>query len=430
MQKLTIKNLGPIVDCTVEIRDFMVFTGPQASGKSTIAKSIFFFNNLKNILYTNYFKLVTVNKVLKTESLEDSFTRILQKAFRQSFGLESVIKSSGMVAFEYDNSSRIEIVFEPVTEGISIKALFDDTIKRQLKTLEQMFDTDARNDAEKIKKFINEEIFASDMNVIYIPAGRSLLTMLSSQINYIYAVLDEQQKNSIDYCTQCYLEEVFRIKEFFDSSLDRLMRRVVDEADYQIKQSEAEAAIQLIRNILHGEYRNINGEERLYYSEEQYVKMNYASSGQQEAVWITNILLYHMLGRYNTCFIIEEPESHLFPETQKQMIELISLIKNGRNRAIITTHSPYILGSVNNLLYANFIAGDVDGQRLSKIVNDKIWLEFENMSAYYITDGKLKDIRDDEIENINHDVIDGVSEIINEDFESMVSLKFECKGDA
>ena len=41
MEKLVINKLGPIEHCELEIKDFMVFTGPQASGKSTIAKSIF-----------------------------------------------------------------------------------------------------------------------------------------------------------------------------------------------------------------------------------------------------------------------------------------------------------------------------------------------------------------------------------------------------
>ena len=40
------------------------------------------------------------------------------------------------------------------------------------------------------------------------------------------------------------------------------------------------------------------------------------------------------------------------------------------NRAIITTHSPYILGEFNNLLYANEIHG-VDEQR-NEIVDKKM----------------------------------------------------------
>ena len=43
MQKIIIHQLGPVEHCELEINDFMIFTGPQASGKSTIAKSVFGF---------------------------------------------------------------------------------------------------------------------------------------------------------------------------------------------------------------------------------------------------------------------------------------------------------------------------------------------------------------------------------------------------
>ena len=42
MPKLTVHNLGPIQDCEIELENFCVLTGPQASGKSTAAKAIFF----------------------------------------------------------------------------------------------------------------------------------------------------------------------------------------------------------------------------------------------------------------------------------------------------------------------------------------------------------------------------------------------------
>ena len=51
MQKLVIEKFGPIEKCEVIVKDFLVFTGPQASGKSTVAKSIFFFNYIKDIFF-------------------------------------------------------------------------------------------------------------------------------------------------------------------------------------------------------------------------------------------------------------------------------------------------------------------------------------------------------------------------------------------
>ena len=51
MERLIINNLGPIKACDIQVNDFMIFNGAQASGKSTVAKSIFFFKNIKNLLY-------------------------------------------------------------------------------------------------------------------------------------------------------------------------------------------------------------------------------------------------------------------------------------------------------------------------------------------------------------------------------------------
>ena len=240
--------------------------------------------------------------------------------------------------------------------------------------------------------------------------------MLSSQINYVYAVLDDRQRRMIDYCTQCYLEEVFRVKEFFKDSPERLMNQVKKTAGYGPEIEYAGSIIGLMRDILGGEYCNTNGTERLMFDSDTSVIMNYASSGQQEAVWIVNLLFYYMLGKRKTLFIIEEPESHLFPGTQKLMTEFITIVKNGKNRVIITTHSPYILGSINNLLYANKIADEENRSDIEAIIPSDQWIDYETMGAYFLSDGLVKNICDDEFEDIDHDVIDGVSGVINSNF--------------
>lgn len=425
MQKLSITNLGPIKECTIDVKDFMVFTGPQASGKSTVAKSIFFFNNLKNILFSMYQKQIATKPLFEIGTLEDYFTKEVQRAFLQSFGVTNDTNAYGTVTYEYDNSASVVINLEPADDEISVVAVFDDYLKSKLAALSELLKSDDRKDVEKVRNFIYRDMFASELDVVYIPAGRSLLTMLSSQINYIYAVMDDQQKYTIDYCTQTYLEEVLRIKEFFNTSPDKLARKVTNDVDYKINQADVDAAIELMKTILHGEYRNVNGVEKLYFSDEHSVRMNYASSGQQEAVWITNILFYHMLGRRNTLFVIEEPESHLFPETQKAVVELISLVKNGSNKAIITTHSPYVLGSVNNLLYANHISDGNKDAEIEAVVPRCLWLNFENLGAYYLSEGKVKSIASSEYNDIDHDVIDGVSGVLNETYEKLMDIARE-----
>lgn len=46
--KVTIKQFGPIENIELEIKDMTVLTGFQSSGKSTIAKTIYFFRTLKD----------------------------------------------------------------------------------------------------------------------------------------------------------------------------------------------------------------------------------------------------------------------------------------------------------------------------------------------------------------------------------------------
>ena len=51
MHQLLIERLGPIHHCEFTIRQYTVLTGYQASGKSTIAKAVYFFRTLKGDIY-------------------------------------------------------------------------------------------------------------------------------------------------------------------------------------------------------------------------------------------------------------------------------------------------------------------------------------------------------------------------------------------
>ena len=58
MQKIEIRNFGPIKELNLDIKDFSIFIGPQASGKSTIAKTIFFFKSLNDDLVKYFIESV------------------------------------------------------------------------------------------------------------------------------------------------------------------------------------------------------------------------------------------------------------------------------------------------------------------------------------------------------------------------------------
>jgi predicted ATPase len=62
------------------------------------------------------------------------------------------------------------------------------------------------------------------------------------------------------------------------------------------------------------------------------------------------ILFLKYLVRPGDLVILEEPESHLHPASQRQMARGIARLVNAGVRVIITTHSDYFIGQVNNLL--------------------------------------------------------------------------------
>ena len=104
------------------------------------------------------------------------------------------------------------------------------------------------------------------------------------------------------------------------------------------------------------------------------------------------------------------------------MVEFISLVKNDRHKVVLTTHSPYVLGSINNLLCAANTAKSADQHEVDRIIPESLWLKYENMGAYYMEEGNAKDIMDEEVREIDHDVIDGASRELNSQYDAMMEV--------
>ena len=89
------------------------------------------------------------------------------------------------------------------------------------------------------------------------------------------------------------------------------------------------------------------------------------------------LFLRHSVGRGDT-LIVEEPESHLHPAKQAELVEVIAAVVNSGIRVVLTTHSDWILEKLANLvLSSQQPAGAVQ----SKLALDKdsvgVWL-FQN----------------------------------------------------
>ena len=80
--------------------------------------------------------------------------------------------------------------------------------------------------------------------------------------------------------------------------------------------------------------------------------LNQTSSMVSELAPIILFLKY--LVRPGDLLILEEPESHLHPDAQRQMARGIVRLVNAGVKVLITTHSDYLVSQINNLLRISF----------------------------------------------------------------------------
>lgn len=430
LQHIKIEKLGPVEYCEMDVYPMIVLTGAQGTGKSTIAKAIYFFKMFKSIALQQIQK-ERFSRAFTEEknTLQYRIMKELRSVFLQEFGSTWGMSRELGLSYEFGKEYWIRVgLIHDKDNPNYIWIEFSKMLTELMKKWEREFvDTEALVDAEEMRLTI-----ALDLNdkfeIVYIPAGRSMMTLLSNHINYIYSTMDDVQKRMIDYCTKNYLEMTMKLKPAFAKSRKEMIDDVYQTTTEKMNGSVLNYARRLMENILKGEYFYSDGEERLLIDthKKNYVKINFASSGQQESVWILNILFYYLLYGKNTSVIIEEPESHLFPDVQKLISEFIVLFYNQGNQVLLTTHSPYVLGSLNNMLYADKMnKKGVAG--VEKVIDSNIWLDAERTEAYFVADGGAESCKDIEMCAIKNEVIDGVSGVINDEFDKLLELYYAGK---
>ena len=428
MHQLIIHHLGPIQDCNISIKQTTVLTGYQASGKSTIAKAIYFFRTIKDDIYN----LVQRNKLDRsfandtiheqeenhTRSFRGDFERCVRSKFLNTFGTSYSMDSDMLISYRYSADVSVTISLREATTFLGQNFVWVDypqTVRSFLKQIED----DIPNENELKQKLA--ELFDDSYETVYIPAGRSALTVLGSLFSYFYSTMDDSQKRLLDSCTRNYVERVMKLRPQFSNGLEGLLEGVSE--NIQVKQIYVEA-LNLIENILKGRYTVSEGEERIWIDRNHYTKINFASSGQQEVVWIVNMLFYYLVTDNKGFFIIEEPESNLFPESQKLIVELITLVSNCNNAVLITTHSPYVLGTINNMIYAG-IVGALAPERVDKIISHAKWIDTDKFDAFFVKEGTAVQCVDQELMQIDNALLDRISHVINSDYDKLFDIENE-----
>jgi hypothetical protein len=190
---------------------------------------------------------------------------------------------------------------------------------------------------------------------------------------------------------------------------------------------------QEIEQILAGQYVKQSDQDWIDAAGRR-VNLTNASSGQQESLPMLLVLASQRsanAGRRKLYFV-EEPEAHLFPVSQRRLVNIFSSLSAGfGNEFFLTTHSPYILASVNNLMFASGLldrASQSDVTRITKIIEGASPIRFEDVKAYTVKDGVAVSIVDPETRVIGTSVIDSVSDEFEGVLSQLVSIELGTKG--
>ncbi|CAG5005297.1 hypothetical protein DYBT9275_03557 [Dyadobacter sp. CECT 9275] len=175
-------------------------------------------------------------------------------------------------------------------------------------------------------------------------------------------------------------------------------------------------------------YRNIRGLDFVFHDENNYLPLSSSASGYQSIIPIQLVLENAPLYYDDICYIIEEPELNLYPITQKRLVNyIISKSNNLKKQALLTTHSPYVLSSLNNLLFAYKVAQRHPEQtaEISRIIPRESWLNPDEFAAYFVADGTVRSIVNPKTGLISENELDGVSEDIGDEFDTLMEIYSE-----
>ncbi|MBO4573958.1 MAG: AAA family ATPase [Bacteroidales bacterium] len=395
MRKLTIKNFGPVLNAELELKAVNLLIGEQSIGKSTIAKLI--------TIMTDIFSLCMIIRTGHIGWIDQL----------KNYGLDIYSKDDYSVQYEWvekDLHLILTITKEHVqtsfTQGTTI-ITDPDTISKLLFGLKPIYhqeqyvnqikaaveNTDGKEPKELISS-LRQLVF----NSIYIPAERSFFSFFNKALPALNLVRESIPQNLLRFAL-----------------------------DYQNAKSAYSKYDSTLLNVSY-EYDGSDDYFTDHTSSQRY-HLSYASSGIQSTMPLLLVLQYAVNKREYSSFVIEEPETNLFPDKQVALLRHILKTVNSDGRTLtITTHSPYLLSALNNSLFAGLMLkqyGEGIKEDISKVFDKDCFLTPEECSVYSLGESVngegvyCKSVVDLETGMIDSNALDGVSLLLSEEFNKL-----------
>jgi hypothetical protein len=419
-ESITVTGFAGLKEIVLCLGDFNLLIGPQATGKSIIAKLLFY---CKSVVWQAF-------TAAENQQSKRDFDRDLIKRFEELFPPQSWGNKAFQIEYKY-NDFFVKISRSAGTDD-NLEIDYSEFLHEELIRLRRFLKAAQQNPQNENEDFGQREVIfnmrqslttnlqqkfgprASSIQ-LFIPAGRSFFANLQ---NSVFSFLSGN--NAIDP----FLKEFGAFYENTKRSGNYLRTRAEENKAF-LDESES-----IIQEILCGKYVIEKGKDYLDVIDGRRIHLGNCSSGQQETLPLALILKrLPLLRRSNGHTVyIEEPEAHLFPMSQRLILELIALTFNTsspRLQVLITTHSPYVLTALNNLLQAGALYETLkktEQVRLAKLVPQSRAIPIASVSAYALTRDGCKSIIDPETKLLSAELIDQVSTDLAIQFDHLIGL--------
>ena len=418
MNKLIIKNIGPLKSVAVTLAKYNLFIGPQSSGKSCI---------LKIASYCNW-----VEKRIELSQSPDDYLNEFEfwKRLVDYHRLNGFIKEGFLIKYE---SSYMAFSISGSPEKIQFSFKWKPRNRWQYRRPQISYIPAERNIVAVIPNWFDIS-FSNDNNIKgYMSDWEnarntfpqySKLDILNLGVSYYY---DKEQSRErihinnnaeiaflnassglqsvvplcglINYLTFHELHRPRRLSVAQERELNNLQDTLYKE---KFTQSNGGFIVGRIDEIT-----KTFPEPRV----------KFFSSHREEAMF-SEIVDKFSLTQYASIYL-EEPEENLFPSTQYELVKWMAKQINTTqgNSLCIATHSPYILSSFNNLIQA---ADNKDPKVVETVVGKSAAIQFEDINVYAVDNGTAKDIKDYDLRLIAQTDLDAASDTISSDFSKLL----------
>ena len=389
MQKVIIQKLGPINYCEITIKPFTIFIGDSGTGKSIILRTI---SLLKWIYKKMQYKAILKHSKTKTDALR--------------FRLDGLLKNSMLEDF-FTKDTYVELL----ENDVSVIVIKNGKLTPKYKNIK-------KNSLAIGKILFLNDIRSSLPEILSSPSGKR------ARFSYYTSDMIENFYKSFYHFKKYDLDTI-------DLSISSKKRVAYDQIYVTRKGGEIK-----FENASSGE-KNLSIIELICsYFAEHYDFSN--SFNNTLTGLIVNGAVFENLGRLQDYLknnekqsfmdiFIEEPEANLFPEKQKRIAYYLASLQKMRNKPelILSTHSPYILTSINNLLLANQIIKQNNKLKdeVVKIIDDKFLLDVEQFEAYLVSDETVQSIINKETNLIDAEAIDSASVSSSKEFDSLLEIQ-------